>query len=209
MAAATTLFGQDWSSSKNTLLSFSVKSSAAILERLDSYELTTEREKDLYVRYQDTLNVRLARVVLPVVYSQLAAAEITLEPKDALVDLVTYGQDGLPSILIPKQVIKRLANKGYTSDHYFVIKINMEAQGMMGGVTARVKPRARCQIKVFAAARKVVKEVDSERVATDFIRSTDFPRRRFDKIGLDYIEMLQARMEPLVLRAVEEAVGQL
>lgn len=206
---AVSLYSQDWPGSKNTLLSFSVNSSAEILERLDTYELTTEREKSLYNRYQDTLDARLVRFALSPVYTQLDAAAIALEPKEALAELVTYGKDGLPSILIPKQVIKRLTNKGYTSDHYFIVKISIEANGFVAGVSKRVKPKVRCQIKVFNPEREVVKNVESEILSANFIKSTEFPNLRFDKIGLDYIEMLQARLEPLVLQAIEEAVTQL
>jgi len=80
---------------------------------------------------------------------------------------------------------------------------------MMAGVSKRVKPKVRCQIKVFNPEREVVKNIESEVLSADFIKSTEFPNLLFDKIGLDYIEMLQTRLEPLVLQAVEEAVGQL
>lgn len=209
MAVSFSLFGQDWKASKNTLLNFTLQSSAGILDRLDTYELTTEREKSLYNRYQDTLSARLARFALDPVYAELAAADITLEPKQALAEHLTYGKDGLPSILMPKRAIKRVGNKGYTTDYFFNIKISIEAHGMVTGVSKRVKPKVRCQIKVYDAAGEDIKNEEAEVLASDYIKSTEFPNLIFDKIGLDYIEMLQKRLEPLVLEAVEAAVEKL
>lgn len=207
--ASCQLFGQDQTASTNTLLSFSVQSSAGILDRLDTYELTTEREKSLYNRYQDALNARLVRFALDPFYAELAIAETTLEPKEALTEYLTYGKDGLPSVLFPKRAIKRVTNKGYTADHYFSTKISIEANGIISGTSKRVKPKVSCQIKVFDAEGEEVSNVEAEVLAANFIKSTEFPNLTFDKIGLDYIEMLQSRLEPLVQQAVEEAVSKL
>lgn len=209
LAASSSLFGQDWSASTNTLLTFSLQSSAGILDRLDTYELITDREKSLYNRYQDTLSNRLARFALEPFYAELANASITLQPKDALAEYLTYGDDGLPSILFPKRAVKRLANKGYTGDYFFNTKISISANGIVTGTSERVKPKVTCQIKVYDAAGEEVKNVEVEVLSPNFIKSTEFPKLTFDKIGLDYIEMLQKRLEPLVRQAVEEAVAEL
>lgn len=203
------VFSQDWPGSSNTLLDLSVQSSTEIIDRLDPYEPVTEREKSLYRRYQDTLNARLVQFALTPLNTLLKEDNISLAPTDALAEYLTYSKDGLPNILMPKRAIKKVGNNGYTTDYFFSFKLIVKAHGAIAGLSERVKPKVQCRIRVFDPSGEEVRDVESEILSSAFVKSSEFPQLSFDKIGLDHIEMLQHRLEPLVIEALKEAIGKL
>ncbi len=204
----TTLKAQDFSTSHNTLLGLSVTVSDEVVNRLDRYEVETDRERDLMQRYDDTMNYRMQRLVQEPLFALMEEQGISLQPSDALRDFVNYGNDNMPSYLFPKQAIRKILNRGYETDYFFQIKISIEANSLMAGLMERVKPKITCTIKVFDAERDVVKEVQYQYVAADHIKETQFPGIRFDKLGLDYREMLLDRLDPMLMEAIVETMGE-
>jgi hypothetical protein len=203
------LFGQDYDNAKLTLLLFNSNVNAGIYDRLDSYEPATDREKYNFKRYQDSLDVHMTNIGLESLYANLTKRSLDIQPLNAIEEWVDYNKNGLPNILLPKPIIKRLKEKGYETDYYLSISISVEPNSMFGGLSGSVKPKASCQIKIFNTDRDVVAKYDAEIESSSKIQERDFPRLKFDKTAYDHILMLMPYLKPLVQDAVKLAVEKL
>ena len=132
-----------------------------------------------------------------------------LESKDAIRDFVTYGNDGLPNVMIPKAVIKKLGKKGYESDYYFSFTMNVDLSTLAKTMkfSGKVKPEYRCSIKVFDKDRSIVKKSEFKQKTKDPLKSLNFPKRKFDKLEKDYMDLLVEEMEPLMKEAIKQTVA--
>lgn len=204
-----TLSAQDFSNAKLTLLNFNTNTNASICDRLDGYEPSTDREKNNYKRYQDSLNVHLSTIGLKSLYASLNKRSLDIQPVDAIEEWVSYNSNGLPNILLPKPIIKRLKENGYETDYYLSVSISIDASSMFAALSGSVKPKANCQIKIFNPDREVVAKYDAEIQANSKIQDRDFPRLQFDKTAYDHILMLIPYLKPLVQDAIKSAVEKL
>lgn len=205
----TTLSAQDLGAAKLTLLKFNATATAGVCDRLDKYEPESEREKLNYRRFQDSLNLHLTRMGVKTLYAQMEAKSLNLEPTDAIAEWVNYNANGLPNVLIPKTVIKKLIGKGYASDYYLTIQVTAEPRSLVGGFAGGMTPKVACRIKIFDEERKVVAKYDGESVSNTSIRASEFPRPGFDKTSYDHILALVPYLTPLVEAAISNTVNQL
>lgn len=205
-----TLGAQDFTASQNTLLALNVLPGSEILDKLDSYEPKTTREKDNFKESKAYLEAMLTELAINSIYTELAAQkEITLEDKDALRDYITYGKDGLPVVIIPKSAIKKLVKKGYETDYYFVVNLATGLNLLMKGLPGQIKPQVTCTIKVFDQDKKQVKKIEEKVKMKTAIKMKDFPKRKFDKLDKDYMTLLVEKLTPLVKEAFMAACKQL
>ena len=118
---------KEFTASKNTLLELNAYVASDVIDKLDAYNPISEREKEKLKESKNYLDAKITQLFLDAVYKELAATRnIPLESKDAIRDFVTYGNDGLPNVLIPKSVIKKLNKKGYETDYYFSFSMNVD-----------------------------------------------------------------------------------
>lgn len=206
----TSIHSQDFTTTKNVLLDMRSSSSGEVLNALDDYDPVTDREQRLYNRNVDSLRVMMQRYACEVYYAEINGRKnFNLADKDALRGHVKYGDNGFPSILIPKTVVKKLVRNGYEADYYFSLGINVTHRSALGGLSSNVKPTIVCDIKVFSPEREVVTNVDHRYKSDTPIRSWDFPANSFDKLAFDHIMILAEKLKPLVKQAVKETVSKM
>ncbi len=204
------VYTQDFSTTKNVLLDMRSSSSPEVLNALDDYDPETEREKRLYNRNMDSLRVMMQRYAWEVYQAELnGRKKYNLPDKDALRDHVQYADNGFPSILIPKTVVKKLVKNGYDADYYFSLGVNVSHRSALGGLSSNVKPTVDVDIKVFSPERDIVTKVDHRYKSDTPIRSWDFPANSFDKLAFDHIMILAEKLKPLVKQAVKEVVAKM
>lgn len=205
-----TLCGQDLTTSQNTLLALNVLPGNEILDKLDAYEPKTTREKENFKDSKAYLDAMLTELAIQAVYTELVTQkDINLEDKDVLRDFITYGKDGLPVVIIPKNAIKKLMKKGYETDYYFVVNITTGLNLLMKGLPGQIKPQVTCTIKVFDKDRKQIKKVEEKVKTKTAIKMRDFPKRKFDKLDKDYMTILVEKLSPLISNAIIAASKQL
>lgn len=198
---------QDFTTTKNVLLDMRSGSSPEILNALDDYKPETEREKRLYNRNMDSLRVMMQRYAWEIYQAELNGRKnYNLPDKDALREHVKYADNGFPSILIPKTVVKKLVRDGFEADYFFSLGVSVDLRSLLGGFDSNIKPAVSCDIKVFSPDRDVVKKVDHRYQSDTPIRSWDFPGHSFDKLAFDHIMILAEKLKPLVRQAVKETV---
>lgn len=209
LCVSLTIQAQDFTASQNTFLSLNVLPEGAILDKLDSYEPKTSREKKHFEESKDYLQALLTEMSIALLYEELETKKsIKLEDKDALRDFATYGNDGLPIVIIPKAAIKKLKKKGYESDYYFRFNITIGLNLLMKGLPGQLKPEVTCSAKVFDMNGKVVKKVEEKIKTKTAIKMKDFPNRKFDKLDKDYMDLLVEKLKPQITDAVVAAVQQ-
>ena len=205
-----TLCGQDLTTSQNTLLALNVLPGNEILDKLDAYEPKTTREKENFKDSKAYFDAMLTELAIQAVYTELVTQkDINLEDKDVLRDFITYGKDGLPVVIIPKNAIKKLMKKGYETDYYFVVNITTGLNLLMKGLPGQIKPQVTCTIKVFDKDRKQIKKVEEKVKTKTAIKMRDFPKRKFDKLDKDYMTILVEKLSPLISNAIIAASKQL
>ena len=183
--------------------------STDILDQLDNYEPVTDREKKSYKRHADSLQVRLKRKAF-LLFNDLLKEQknIPLEDLASMEEYINYDKNGFPVILIPKTVIKKLGSKGYQSDYYFSVNVTVGNNALIGGLSGQVKPTISCDVKVFDHDRAVVKKASFQQKANSNIKALSFPGRMFDKMGMDYIDMLvdiiQPQLETVLVGTIEQ-----
>lgn len=212
LTTLSSLTAQEFTSSKNTLLELNAIIDSDVMDKLDAYSPISEREKDKLKESKDYLDARVTEIFLNAIYTELADSKnIPLESKDAIRDFVTYGNDGLPNVLIPKAVIKKLGKKGYETDYYFSFSLNVDIPVLAktNKFSGRVKPEYRCTIKVFDEDRAIVKKSEFKQKTKEPLLARDFPKRKFDKLEKDYIDLLVEEMKPLLGEAIKQTVAQI
>ena len=204
------LQAQDFTTTKNVLLDMRSSSSGEVLNALDDYDPTTEREKRLYNRNVDSLRVMMQRYAWEIYQAELnGRKKYNIPDKDALRGHVKYATNGFPSILIPKTVVKKLVKNGYDADFYFSLGVNVGMRSTLTSLGSNVKPAVTVDVKVFSPEREIVKKIERRYKSDTAIRSWDFPANDFDKLAFDHIMILAKKLEPLVRQAVKDIVAEL
>ena len=208
--AGLTLQAQDFTTSQNTFLSLSANPESALLDKLDSYEPKTSREKEQYKKNKAYFSALATEMAIGLVYQELETQKgIKLADKDALRDFIPYGNDGLPIVIIPKSAAKKMKKKGHETDYYFHFSVATGVSLVMKGLPGQLKPQVTCTIKVFDGDGKVIKKVEEKVKTKTAIKLKDFPKRKFDKLDKGYISMLTQKLKPQITKAVIAAVKQL
>lgn len=204
------LHGQDFTNSQNTVLSLRTYASDELTKRLDNYEPKTKREKENYFESKQFYDSALEEYTIAQIYTALTEkAGLKLEEKDALIDYIMYGDNGLPSILIPKSAIKKIVKKGHQTDYYFVFNINIGISIAGTLLPGTLKPEVKCEVKVFSPKKELVKKIVGKNDGKTAIRMKDFPHKKFDKLEIEYMELLVEKIKPMITEAVLAAAEKL
>lgn len=203
------VFGQDFESSKNTLLNLNTIAGSELLNKLDPYEPKSSREEERLKIAKEFYDKLISNYALEVLYEELKSRKgIILEDKSALKSYITY-DDGLPVLFIPKSAIKNITKKGYVTDYFFNVALSVSLNTVMQALPGKAKPEVTCTIKIFTPERDLTKKVSQKIKDKKGVRNKDFPKSKFDKLNTNSVRLLVDMLKPYIKVAISEAIGKI
>lgn len=212
---STGLLGQDLTSSRVALISFSGGINEEVLNGLDPRNVNTTPYTTEEEALQDRIRKRMEKLFLDgvheVLQKQLEEKGIQLEPLSTSGKVATLNEKGFPNPISPKAVIKK-KNEDY-ADFFFNINI-VCSKPTLGGLSG-FKPVSRMRIVLHDASGAKIKTINEEVKWGKTVKSTDFdeewtrPIERFNRMDWYSVSLLQERLLPLIEAVVVKSIDQL
>lgn len=191
----------------NTILQFKVSVSDDILSALDSNEPRSEREKENLVKTKYLLDELLIHKAFEIFESKLIDKSIELKPVDILKEQgINYNEYGFPELIPSKLIIKNLQKNGYNSDYFLSLDIIFNKVVDLfgsGKLIKQFKLDTNVKCTLFDQAGRKINISNGSTQGENLIRAKDFPEKKFDKMELEYMELLVEKLIPELDEAMD------
>jgi len=206
--------GQDLAGKKNTVVQFDFTMYESVLSKLDPYEPSTVREKENYREAKQYIEKKLVDNMSELTEKYLANHfSASLQPIQTLEDYkVVYNSKGYLNTMIVKSVIKKVNKKGYESDFFLACSVTLESTTDMLGkakLTKQFKPQITFNISIFDDQGTKLQKFQGKLKAENPIKAKSFPSLKFDKMEIEYMDLLLEMLQPDLEAALEKALSQI
>lgn len=193
---------------QNTILQFKVSVSDDILNALDPNGPRSEKEKENLIETKYLLEEILIHEAFEIFESKLKEKSIALKPVDILQAYgISYNEYGFPELIPSKLIIKNLQKNGFNSDYFLSLDVIFNKVDDLfgsGKLIKQFKLDTNVKCTLFDLAGRKINISNGNIQSKNLIRAKDFPEKKFNKMELEYMELLVEKLIPELNEAMDE-----